>query len=238
MATDTVSPAEQLALDFRRDPGATLHSFVARGNEQVVAQIAELAAPIRPFFYLSGAPGSGKSHLMQAACDVVSRHGGTAAYVPLADFSDRSAQCLEGLERLDLVALDGLELIAGDAVWEEAVFHCFNRLQDSAGTLLVAASGTPESIGIRLPDLVSRLQSVLRYRLRPPDDDQRREILNHQAKLRGLTLPAASVDYLLRREVRSLGSLIATLDRLDVASLQHGRRLTVPFIREVLDARD
>lgn len=236
MATDTVSPAEQLALDFRRDPGATLSSFVARDNEQVVAQIAALAAPPRPFFYLSGAPGSGKSHLMQAACDVVSRQGGAAAYVPLADFSDHSAQCLEGLEKLDLVALDGLELIAGNAAWEEAIFHCFNRLQDSAGALLVAASGTPESVGIGLPDLVSRLQSVLRYRLRPPDDARRREILGHQAKLRGLTLPAASMDYLLRREVRTLGNLITTLDRLDAASLQHGRRLTVPFIREILDA--
>lgn len=234
MTTDSADLRTQLALDFRRDPGATLASFVALGNEQVVAQIASLGAAPRASFYLSGAPESGKSHLLQAACEVVGRHGDTAAYLPLSELVNRSAGCLEGLEALGLVALDGLEVIAGNSEWEEAIFHCFNRLRDRGGALLVAATGAPETLGISLPDLVSRLQGLLRYRLPPPDDERRRAILMHQARLRGLELPGASADYLLRHEARALRHLITMLDRLDAASLEQARRLTVPFIREVL----
>ncbi|MBS3786544.1 MAG: DnaA regulatory inactivator Hda, partial [Gammaproteobacteria bacterium] len=202
--------------------------------EQVVSQIVGLDALPRTSFYLSGPPESGKSHLLQAACEVVSHHGDTAAYLPLGQLIDSSARCLDGLEALGLVALDGLEIIAGNPEWEEAVFHCFNRLRDRGGALLVAATGAPEALGIQLPDLVSRLQGLLRYRLPPPDDARRRAILIHQAKMRGLELPTASADYLLRHEARALRHLIEMLDRLDAASLEQARRLTVPFIREVL----
>lgn len=238
MATGCVNRAAQLALDFRRDPGATLATFISLGNEQLVAQIAGLATEPRPFLYLSGPAGSGKSHLLQAACEVVSSQGDTAAYLPLADFSKGSPQCLDGLEQLGLIALDGLESVAGDVAWEEALFHCFNRSRDSGGALLVAARGMPEGVGLVLPDLVSRLQSLLRYRLSPPDDARRRAILIHQAKLRGLMLPTASADYLLRHETRAVGHLIEILDQLDAASLQQARRLTVPFIRDVLSRQD
>ena len=52
--------------------------------------------------------------------------------------------------------------------------------------------------------------------------------------MRGLELPTASADYLLRHEARALRHLIEMLDRLDAASLEQARRLTVPFIRKVL----
>lgn len=224
----------QLALDFRWNNAADLEAFVATGNEQAVAAIEGLTGWFAQSLYLTGPPGSGRSHLLQAACGRMSAAGGTAVYIPLAHHIDGPTAPLDGLESLSLVAVDDLGVLAGHEHWQEAFFHLFNRLRDAGGLLVVAAAGAPASLGIALPDLVSRLDSMLRLRLTPPDDDRRREILTGALARRGLRMPAAGVEYLLRHQARDPAHLIGVVDRLDSASLRAGRRLTVPFIKSVL----
>lgn len=228
--------ALQLALDFRWDTRADFASFVVDGNTEAVNALQTAGAPAAPWVYLWGQPGTGKSHLLQAACGKAGQTGATAVYVPLADYAGATPDLLEGLERVALVVLDDLESIAGHAEWEEAVFHCHNRLRDAGGQLMVSAAVGPDSLGLGLADLVSRLQALLQFRLSPPDDARRRHILARAAGQRGLDLPQASADYLLRHEARDLRHLLECLERLDTASLQTGRRLTVPFIKTILGA--
>jgi DnaA family protein len=52
-----------------------------------------------------------------------------------------------------------------------------------------------------------------------------------------LVLEEAALDYLFRRVDRDLGSLTALMDKLDHESLAAQRRLTVPFLRDVLERR-
>lgn len=224
----------QLALDFRWNASADLESFESLGNEQAVAAIRALPAPAGESLYLSGPYGSGRSHLLQAACVEMSRVGETAVYIPLAEHIEASPQLLEGLEQLALVAIDDLDCIQGRADWEEALFHCYNRVRDVGGRMIIAASGAPASLGLSLPDLVSRLSALLRLSLTVPDDRRRQRILSLAAAQRGLDLPMASSAFLLRHEARDLHHLMQVLDQLDAASLRSGRRLTVPFIRSVL----
>ncbi len=232
----TSGPREQLALDFRWNQSADLARFERLGNEQVVAAIENLGTADGQSLYLSGPPGSGRSHLLQAACGEVSRRGATAVYLPLRDYCQADPALLEGFEHLTLVAIDDLDSVAGMTDWEEALFHCYNRLRDTGGHLLLAAGSAPSGLGLRLPDLVSRLDALLRFRLSPPDDARRAMILAHAAAERGLKLPSESARYLLRHEARDLHHLMQVLDRLDAASLQRQRRLTVPFIRSILDS--
>lgn len=224
----------QLAFAFRWNSAADLASFESQGNEEAVAAIRRLAGSEGESLYLAGPFGSGRSHLLQAACGEVSQAGGTAVYVPLSDYIDTAPTLLEGLERLSLVALDDIDRISGNAVWEEAVFHCYNRARETGTRLVVAAADAPDAIGIQLPDLVSRLSALLRFRLNAPDDDRRQRILARAAAQRGLDLPLAASAFLLRHEARDLHHLMHVLDALDAASLRTGRRLTVPFIRAVL----
>lgn len=226
--------SEQLALNFRWNSAADFAGFVADDNEQVIAALRALPAAQSESMYIAGPAGSGKSHLLQAACAHVSAHGGTAVYIPLAEHIDGAVEQLQGLEALTLVAIDDLEQLAGNARWEEGLFHCYNRIRDSGGRLLVAARAAPPALNLGLNDLTSRLQALLRWRLSPPDDGRRRKILAHLLARRGLDLPDSSVDYLLRYQARDSANLLSVVERLDQASLQTGRRLTVPFIKQVL----
>src|SRR5690606_4134556 len=138
------------------------------------------------------------------------------------------------LEGAGLVALDGIEAIAGDPAGELALFDFHNRAATAGASVLYAASAAPTGLGLRLPDLRSRLAQCARIALAPLDDDGRAEVLRLRARRRGLQFDEAAITWLLRRAGRDLAGLTAQLDALDRASLAAQRRVTVPFLREVL----
>ena len=88
-----------------------------------------------------------------------------------------------------------------------------------------------------LPDLASRFAAAVLLPLRPLDETGQREALRLRARARGLELPEETALYLQRRFRRDLATLYQLLDALDDAALQAQRRLTVPFIRQVLAQR-
>lgn len=225
----------QLALDMRLEPGTSFASYFVGANGEVVEAVRALAEGRgEPAIFLYGSDGLGKSHLLQAACRVAADLGEPVAYLPLREAVQWSPSVLEGLEALSLVALDDLDAVAGLAEWQEALFHLFNRLRAAGQRLLMAAERRPGELGLSLNDLVSRLQWGLVLRLQDHDDVQKAAGLHFHARLRGLELPEETVRYLLVHCPRELPSLFRLLDRLDQASLIAQRRLTVPFVRQVL----
>lgn len=196
----------------------------------LVAQQAEGRG--EPQLYLWGAKGSGKTHLLQAACQRAGEYGLTAAYIALGDAPHPGG--LEGLERLGLVAIDDVQAVAGQAVWEEALFDLINRLREHAVPLLLAADRPPSALSIALPDLASRLGWGPILRLEGLDDAAKLELLRRRAGERGLVLPDEVGRYLLERLPRDLPSLIEGLERLDRASMERQRKLSLALAREVL----
>jgi DnaA family protein len=148
---------------------------------------------------------------------------------------DLTPAVLEGLEQMEIVCLDDVHAIAGNETWERALFDVFNRLRDSGSTLLVSAEKRPDQSGFGLPDLVSRLGWGVTYTLKPLDEDDVLKALGCRANARGLELPDDTAQFLLRRFPRDLPSLFALFDTLDTASLVEQRRLTIPFVKTVLD---
>ena len=217
----------QLPLGLRAPPDQRLEAFLGNDAARAAMQAAATGAS-REWLYLAGPGGSGKSHLLLAACAEAVAAGRRAAYLPLTAFAGRLAAGLAQQENADLLCLDGLEAIAGHAGDEEALFHFHNRARADAGTVVYAARGNPADIGLQLRDLQTRLV------LQPLDETGRRELLRQRATRRGLELDEAVLDYLLRRVDRDLASLTRLLDQLDRASLAAQRRITIPFLRQHL----
>lgn len=184
--------------------------------------------------FLEGAEGSGKTHLLLAACREAHEAGRRARYVPVAAVAGALGPMLDGLESNELVALDGIEAVAASRDDCEALFHAHNRLVDAGRTLLYASRLPAGDPSWALPDLRSRLGQGLRVSLDVLEDDGRREALRRRAARRGLELDDAVLDWLFRRVERDLKSLTALLDRLDRAAMAAQRRLTVPFVRQAL----
>lgn len=227
----------QLPLRIGFTQRATLANFIVGTNEELVATlIAWLNGQREEIFYLWGPPGSGRTHLLSAACDAAESAERSWAYLSLADEGGLEPRALDGLEQRQLVCLDDVDAVAADPRWEESLFHLYNRTRAPGRQLLVAAESGPANLPFVLADLRSRLGSGLCYHVHPLGDAGKLELLQLQATERGLQLSAEAAGYLLSRSPRDTGALVQLMDRLDAASLVQQRRLTIPFLRSTLEA--
>ncbi len=225
---------EQLPLGVRLRAASTFASFQPGPNAPLLAALeARALTAALPPLWLYGAPGAGRTHLLQATCALAGSRGRRAGYLPLRE-PWPSAEITAGLEQLDLVCLDDLERVAGDAAWERALFALYNDLAERGGNLVISANGAPAALPVALPDLASRLAACVVWHLRPLDDAEQGHALLVRARALGIELPEETLLYLQRRLPRDLGALCEALDRLDAAALSQQRRLTVPFVRSVL----
>ena len=157
----------------------------------------------------------------------------TPVYVPLAEAAELSPSLLEDAEKAPLVCLDDMESIAGRTDWEAALFSLTERMRAAGGLQVCAANVPPGRLGLRLPDLTSRLAWGTVYSLQSLGDAEKLEAVRLRAHNRGFDMPEDVVQYILSRYPRDMRSLFDLLDRIDRASLTHQRRVTIPFLREL-----
>lgn len=232
----TKTVREQLLLSHvRARPDARLTDFAGEAYASVVAAGRALLAASSGLMYVHGRPGSGRSHLLVALCAEAEAVGLQAVLLPLSELVAEAPEVLAGLEGADLVALDDVHAVAGNSDWEEALFHLFNRCRLTGNRMVLSAEGPPATLGIRLPDLVSRLSQAPAWSLGVPDDASREALILAAASRRGWVLEPEVLRYLVVRCPREPGPLLACLESLDRRSLQEGRRLTIPFVRECLE---
>ncbi len=223
-----------MTLPVRLRDDATMDNFMPLpGTASLLGTLrAQLDEGGESVVYLHGPPGSGKSHLLQAACH---RAGDGALYLPLAELAGFDPdEVLAGVADMRLLCLDDLDAVAGNPAWELALFSLYNRVRESGTRLVLAARGAPRVLALELEDLRSRLAWGVVYQLAPCDDSQKQAILQFRAVRRGLGMPDEVARYLISRAPRGLDPLLALLDRLDDASLEHQRALSIPFVRQVL----
>jgi DnaA family protein len=223
----------QLPLSVRLRDSARFDSFVTGSNREAVGRLAGRVGANSRVTWIWGRRGTGKTHLLQAACAAAAERGEAASYLDPA--SGAQPDWLEGCETLDLVTIDSLESVAGDVRWNAAIFRLHTLMQDTATRLCVASGPPPAGIEFALPDLRSRLLAGAVYQLQELDDEGQAEALQRRAERRGLELSGDGARYLLHRLPRDMHALCAALDRLDEAALAAQRRLTVPFLRQALD---
>ena len=223
----------QLPLALRYPPDQRFETWL--GAPATLAQLRALASgEAGDALYLQGGSGSGKTHLLLAACAAAEAGGASANYLSLARVRGRARAALQGIEQAGLVALDDLDAVAGDREDEIALFDLHNRVRDAGIGLLYAARDVPAALPLVLPDLRSRLAQCARWTLPVLDDAGRAGLLRQRAASRGLDFDDAALEWMLRRCSRDLASLTALFERLDRASMAAQRRLTVPFLRQVL----
>jgi len=229
----------QLPLGLALRDSARFNSFYAGQNLETVQGLQQAArGQGEAFIYVVAPAGMGKTHLLQAACVDAATCERSCSYLPLRELLDFTPVVLDDLEQLDLICIDDVTAIAGRDDWERGLFDLFNRVRQCAGTLLMAGDARPDQAGFLLPDLVSRLGWGVTYVIKPLAEQDVIAALDYRARARGLELPEETAQYLLKRYPRDLPTLFALFDTLDTASLVEQRRLTVPFVRAVLDGND
>jgi DnaA family protein len=227
---------QQIPLGVRLPDRALFASFLPGRNGEALQHLRQLASgAVAGLAWLCGPHGVGKTHLLQAACAAASEHM-RAGYVPLGEVAALGVGVLEGLPQVQCLCLDDIDRVVGQPEWERGIFGLLRETEDSGAPLILAAQTPPALLGWALADLGSRCAAGAVFQLRPLAEHEQQEALQLRARLRGLELPDETWHWLRKRFPRDMGTLYQLLDTLDEAALTAQRRLTVPFIREVLRA--
>jgi len=215
----------QLALALGARPAPTLDSFVPGRNAAALAAVRTLVAGASGQVYLWGAPGSGRTHVLEAALAAARGRGIACARIapPHPDWN--------AAKGARLAAVDDVErLAAGDQV---RLFDLVNELRLAGGALLAAGASPPAGLALR-EDLRTRLAAGLVFQLHALTDAETAAALAAHAEARGLRLGEGVLAHLLTHLRRDMATQIAVLDALDRYSLEQKRPVTLPLVREAL----
>lgn len=233
----------QLPLPIHQIDEDTFDNFYAANSEVLLESLKRNFTDVQqPFFYIWGGKSSGKSHLLKAVSNYFLLNQQTSSYIPLTKARYFSPLVLDNAEFLNVICLDDIQAIAGDDEWELAIFNLFNQIREQQGLfsdgrktlLLISADCPSHQLNIKLPDLRSRLSWGEVYQLVDLTDEQKCHILQQNAYQKGLELSDEVAHFLLKKLGTDLQELSKILDKLDLASLQAQRKLTIPFVKEAL----
>ncbi|WP_026374988.1 DnaA regulatory inactivator Hda [Aestuariibacter salexigens] len=232
----------QLTLPVAMREQHTFANFVSAENAQLIAFLQSdrlLDAQQPPIVYISGETGSGKTHCLSALCQHADSHQLSACYLDAEQLLSLDVAVCEGLEHHRIVCVDNVHALAAHKEWQIALFDLINRVIElNQGVIVITGDAGPSSLALELADLKSRLSWGMVHRLVPLNDEQRLDVLCQRAAARSIPMPEQVAHYLVTRWRRDLPSLISILDTLDRLSLQQKRRLTIPFVKQVIDDLD
>lgn len=223
----------QLALPLGIHAEQTFDTFHVSGDNAIAVasvQSLVLGRSDEPQLFLWGEQGAGKSHVLTAACHAASETGLRVAYLRGEHLND--ADALLGVESCDLLCLDDVHKLSNAA--EESLFHAMNRCREAGTRLLISANAEIQDLSIDLADLRTRLQWGPKFPLIMLRDEAVYNALEQLLMARDLEWSDDVVPYMLKRFPRDMGALRRTVMKLDAASMQAKRRITIPFLKTVL----
>ncbi len=225
----------QLPLPLQFDSRFSLDNYIAEQASYIRHQLTALFDETgESLIGLWGGSDSGKTHLLNA-CALYARSADILYHLfDAAQLMEASADGFSEFPEGTVLAVDNIDLLAGNREWEAAFYQVVNRVKAGELRFLFSLSKQPRDTGFRLPDLKSRLGWGLLIALPIPDDAAIERILRERARLLGLELGDEALRFLLSRHSRRLKDQMDALQRLDEAALSMQRRITVPLIREVL----
>ena len=214
----------QLTLDLIRPLTPSLDNFVVGRNAEALATLRALSTmPGEAFVHLWGEPGSGRTHLLTALAGERPATLATAADT-VPEFADP-----HGLYLVD-------DVDAREPASQQRLFMLMNEVRAHPGAALVTTgTAAPAQLALR-DDVRTRLAWGLVYQIHALTDDEKAQALEEHARSRGLALSHEVIAYLLHHMPRDMRALVAILDALDGYALAARRAITVPLVREWVQA--
>lgn len=216
----------QLSFDLGHRPAHDRYDFfVTAANSQAVAYVDRWPDWPHPVAIVTGAAGSGKSHLAAVWCQ--------ESGAPCVGAATLNEAALPELFVGGALAIEDIDRGSCD---EKVLFHALNMAREQGGWLLLTARGAPSAWPLKLADLASRLRAAPCLHLGPPDDLLLRAVLVKHFTDRQINVDVTVLDYVCRRIERSLAAVADFVQRLDREALEEGRGISRSLAGKVLAA--
>jgi len=218
----------QLGLPISLDSKMLLDNFL--GNKQLLDFIDQLYVDkTSAEIYVYGAPGHGKTHLLQGATLRSLSNQQNAMYIDC--HNSLPGHVLESIEQLNWISIDNIDTINDND--QNLFFDLYNRAKQATVTMLISGSDLPSQLSV-MKDLKTRLGLAAIFQLQPLNDELTMLVLNNQMIDRNLSIDSKVYEYLFKYYSRDIKVLLTAMNDLDKASLQEKQSITIPFVRKTL----
>ena len=247
-AAQTVN-GSKLRFEGRLNPAFTFSSHIGGKSNQLARaaarQVGENPGKAYNPLFLYGGVGLGKTHLMQAAGNLVVENNPDAkvVYVHSERFVADMVKALQHnainefkryYRSLDALLIDDIQFFSGKEHSQEEFFHTFNTLLEGHRQVIITSDRFPKEITGVQERLISRFGSGLTVPIDPPELETRVAILQHKAEIKGVRL-SDEVAFFIARQIRSnVRELEGALHRLVASSGFTGRPIDLDLTREAL----
>jgi len=233
----------------RLNPAFTFSNHVEGKSNQMAraaaTQVGENPGKAYNPLFIYGGVGLGKTHLMQAAGNLIleSKPGAQVAYVHSERFVADMVKALRHnaindfkrhYRSLHALLIDDIQFFAGKTHSQEEFFHTFNTLLEGQRQVVITSDRYPKEITGVQERLISRFGSGLTVPIEPPELETRVAILRQKGKAKGLDL-SDEVAFFIARKVRAnVRELEGALHRLIASARFTGKPVDLELTREAL----
>ncbi len=233
----------------RLNPDFTFDSHIEGKSNQLARaaarQVGENPGGAYNPLFIYGGVGLGKTHLMQAAGQLMTERlpDARVAYVHSERFVADMVKALQHnaindfkkhYRTLDALLIDDIQFFVGKERSQEEFFHTFNTLLEGQRQVIITADRFPkELVGVE-ERLISRFGSGLTVSIDPPELETRVAILMKKAQHEGLDLPEEVAFFIAKRVRSNVRELEGALRRVVASATFTGRPIDMALASEGL----
>jgi chromosomal replication initiator protein len=233
------------------NPDYTFEHFVTGPCNRLAHAAAQAVAgdpghAYNPFF-IHGAVGLGKTHLLQAICHEIRKRQGNipCQFLSCETFINHFIEAVEQgalhefrfrYRHAGVLVIDDIQFLAERERSQEEFFHTFNTLHQSQRQIILSADCPPSEIPSLEERLISRFNSGLVALLDRPCLETRMAIIRRKAKLRCIEVPEDAVHYVASRFDSNIRDLEGALTKIDALSQTLAVPITLDLARDALGA--
>lgn len=195
--------------------------------------------------FIYGGVGLGKTHLMQAAGNLMLKRRPEAniAYVHSERFVADMVRALQHnainefkklYRGLDALLIDDIQFFVGKERSQEEFFHTFNALLEGQRQVIITADRYPKELEGVEERLISRFGSGLIVSIEPPELETRVAILINKAKQEGIVLPEDVAFFIAKRARSNVRELEGALRRVMASAFFTGRAIDTELASDSL----
>ncbi len=227
----------------------TFDRFVVGDNSRLAVAACQAVAqdPARMYnpLFLYGGVGLGKTHLMHATGNAISKEAPSSrtVYLSAEQFTNdlvgaiqkgTTAQFRQLYRQADLLLVDDVQFLEGKERTQEEFFYTFNALYDARKQIVLTSDRPPKEIPGLEERLVSRFEWGLVADIKQPDYETRMAILIKKAADDNLTLEHNVIDLIARFCTSSVRELEGAVIKLLAYSSLTNQEITTDLAKIAL----
>lgn len=195
--------------------------------------------------FIYGASGMGKTHLITAIANEVSKNHPelNILYVTSETFGNDLISALsdklmsdfhDKYRTADILLIDDIQFFVGKERMQEEFFHTFNQLFQEGKQIVITSDKAPKELKLLEKRLITRFEGGLIADISSPDYETRLAIVNRKSELLDLRMPGEVAEFMAHRLKSNIRQLEGAVMRLKALNHFAGSQITISMAQSVI----